>query len=96
MHARVTAIDVIPGRLDELVQVFDTLILPLAREQKGFRQAVLLRDPDSNKALLITTWATREDMIDSESSLYFREKLAALSSASSGRVSTSYYQNGEE
>lgn len=96
MFSRVTALNVQPGRIDELLRIYEESILPNASIQKGFKGSLLLRDPESNKALLITSWETQDDMQDHEKSGQFANDLKKISSTLSGPHETVRYQSGTQ
>ena len=44
MHARVTTVQVKPGRLDDFISIFQEFTIPAAAKQRGFEGALLLAD----------------------------------------------------
>ena len=76
MYARVSTAQVQPGRLDELLSVSRDSVLPAAQQQQqGFRGGLWLTDPDTNKAMIVTLWETREDTEAGERSGCYREQV---------------------
>src|SRR5207249_9540321 len=78
MFARVIAARIRPGQLDELIAWYRAALLPAAREQPGFRGALLLTDPASGAGLSVTLWASAAELEASVASEYLREQLAAI------------------
>jgi heme-degrading monooxygenase HmoA len=68
-------VEVQPGRMDELLGIARESVMPAARQQRGFRDALWLTDRDANKLMIVSLWETREDMEESERSGYYREQL---------------------
>ena len=75
MRARVTTVDCAPGKLDEFVKVYTESTVPVAKQQKGFEGALLLTDPDTNKTIVISLWASAEDMTAGENSGYYKAQI---------------------
>lgn len=84
MHSRVTTIQVLPGMMDELVRIYEETLLPATKEQEGFRGSLLLRDPEEDRAMLITWWATEADLLANEASGYYEEKMKKVAHTLSG------------
>jgi heme-degrading monooxygenase HmoA len=76
MHARVVTCQARPGKLDEGIGIYRDSVVPVARQQKGFKGILLLTDPGAGKAISITLWETEADMKAGESSGYFQEQIA--------------------
>src|SRR5918994_4737517 len=66
MHARVTTIEMDPGRLDEAVAQVEEEDLPTWRSLDGFRGFTLLLDRKSGKVIGTSYWATQDQMQNSE------------------------------
>ena len=78
MNARVTFVQIVPGKLDEAVGLYRDSVLPAAKQQKGFRGLYLLTLTDRNagKGISITLWETEADMTAGENSGYYQQQLA--------------------
>ena len=78
MNARVTFVQIVPGKLDEAVDLYRDSVLPAARQQKGFKGLYLLTltDRSAGKGISITLWETEADMIAGENSGYYQQQLA--------------------
>jgi len=75
MHARVTMVQVQQGQQDEVVRIFQESVVPAAQQQSGFKGALLLTDPHSNKGMSITLWESEAAMVAGETSGYFQEQI---------------------
>ncbi len=72
MYARVITAQYQPGKVDEAIQRYHEMILPEARQHKGFTGAMYLVDRSSDQAIGISLWQTEADLQASE------ERMAAL------------------
>jgi heme-degrading monooxygenase HmoA len=70
--------EVLPMNVREAVRIYQDRILPAAREQEGFRSALLLTDPDTGEGLSISLWDSEDDMHASEASGFYHSKLGEL------------------
>lgn len=92
MYARVTTLQVQPGRIDEGIQLFRDSILPTAKQQQGFKEALQLVDRKNNKTLVITLWETEADLIAGETSGYYHEQLAKAAHLLAGPPAREAYE----
>jgi quinol monooxygenase YgiN len=56
MHARVVFSHLRPGKTNEDVELFQESVLPLTRQQQGFKGVLYLTDASNDKGLMITLW----------------------------------------
>jgi hypothetical protein len=77
-YARVVSARVAPERLDDLIRVLQEKVVPDAEAQPGFEGALTLSDPSTGKGMMITLWATPEDLIAGEITGYLSQQLAAV------------------
>ncbi len=78
MNARVTFVQIAPGKLDEAIDRYRDSVLPAAEQQKGFKGLYLLTltDRSAGKGISITLWETEADMLAGENSGYYQQQLA--------------------
>jgi len=76
MNARVTIVQVLPGKVDEAVDLYQGSVVPAAKQQKGYKGVYLLTDRNTGKGISITLWETEADMIAGENSGYYQQQLA--------------------
>ena len=62
MFARVTHVQSKPGKLDEVVALFQDSVMPLLKQQQGFKSSLLLSDPATGKGMSITVWESEADL----------------------------------
>jgi len=75
MFARFLSIKTKTHRIDEAAMLFEESVIPLCRNQKGFKRAYYLAERETGKCLLITFWESKEDMLATEESRFFQEQL---------------------
>ena len=76
MYSRVVTIQVQPGKTEEAVRIYRDSVIPAAKQQQGFKGALLLTDSNTGKAYSITRWETEADMKAGEASGYYQEQIA--------------------
>jgi len=76
MYARVTIVQVLPGKMDEAIGIFRDSVVPAAKEQKGHKGHYLLTERKNGKGISISLWETEADMTAGESSGHYRQQLA--------------------
>lgn len=77
MHARVSSVQLQPGRGDEGPRLWRETLLPRLKEQKGFKGLVLMRDQDASRGMSITFWESAADAQVLESGSFAEEMRAA-------------------
>jgi heme-degrading monooxygenase HmoA len=73
MYARVVSSSVRPGKMDEDIRIYRGIAASV--EQKGFKGALYLTDPNTNKTISVTLWETKADMEASEASGWWQEQV---------------------
>ena len=87
MHARVTTIEGQPDRIDSAVQQVRDEVLPVLREQEGWKGFTVLADRSSGKMVGISFFETAEAVEASDSAVAdSRNRAAEASGASAPQV----------
>ena len=77
MYARVTTVQIQPGAVDDVTQYVRDIVVPAAKQAKGFGGIQVLVNPATNTGIAITFWDSEADMIAGEaSSGYYARALA--------------------
>ena len=92
MYARVFTAHIQAGKLDDVTHVTQNSIIPAAEAQKGFKGLLLLTDPTTSKAMIVSQWATEADRTASESNGFLREQLAKLGAFVAGPPTTERFE----
>ena len=92
MYARVFTAQIQTGKLDDVRHVTQNSIMPAAKTQKGFKGLLLLTDPTTSKAMIVSQWATEADRTASESNGFLQEQLAKLKSLVAGPPTTERFE----
>lgn len=80
MHARVVDLRMRPVETKEMVRVYREEVVPAAREQAGFKGAMLLTDPETGIGISITLWETEAERDAAISGGFFDEKIEKFAS----------------
>jgi heme-degrading monooxygenase HmoA len=78
MYARVVNIQFKQGKLEEAKRIVNESVVPVLKEQKGFKSQLLLTQQDTGKAISINLWETEADLTAFEASPLYREVLGKL------------------
>jgi len=76
MYARVTTITTPADRVDEAIRIYQDSVVPVLKQQPGYRSTLLLNDRASGKGVAISVWETQQDLQASEASGFYQEQLA--------------------
>ena len=80
MHARVSTVQIQPGKTDEAINIYRDSVVPAAKQQKGSKGMLLLTDASTGKGISIALWETEADMKAGEASGYYQEQIAKFAS----------------
>ncbi len=75
MFARLLRIKTKIERIDEAAKLFEESVIPLLKNQKGYKGTYFLTDRKTGVSIAITLWENEEDMLATESSHFFQEQL---------------------
>jgi len=78
MHARVVSMEIRPMDIEEANRIYQDLVVPAAKEERGFRGALLLTDPYTGEGVSISLWESEDDLHASEASGFYHRKLDQL------------------
>jgi heme-degrading monooxygenase HmoA len=76
MYARVTIVQVLPGKVDKAIAIYRDSVTPAAQKQKGFRGTLLMTDRKTGKGISVTLWKKKADMTAGESSGFYQKQVA--------------------
>jgi hypothetical protein len=62
MYARAVNVQFQAGRVDEASRIVKDAIVPVLKEQVGFKGQLLFTQPDTGKAISINLWETDSDL----------------------------------
>ncbi len=91
-HARVLLAEFQPGKTDEGLQIVRDSILPVARQQSGYKGYLSLTDRTIGKGISISLWETEADLLASETSGYLREQLGKVAHVLATQVVREVYE----
>jgi heme-degrading monooxygenase HmoA len=78
MYARVVNVEFKPDQLDEARRIVNDAVVPVLKQQKGFKSQLLLIQKETKKAISINLWETEADLAAFEKGPLYREVLSKL------------------
>ena len=79
MFARITFSQVDPSQAKKVEAIMQDTVLPMMRQQKGFKNHISFVDWASGKAITATLWETEEDrQASDQSSEYYDEAISKV------------------
>jgi heme-degrading monooxygenase HmoA len=75
MFARLVSAQAMSDKLNEAIQIWKEKDIPLMESVKGYRGAYLLTDSETDKAISMTLWDSKEDSIADEQSTLHQEQV---------------------
>ena len=92
MYSRTGTSTIKPGKMDEALTVYRDTILPVLKQQKGFKGLYWLTDRKTDKYTVFTLWETEADMLATETSGLLREVLSKLDAYVAAPVTIERYE----
>ena len=92
MYARVVNVQLKQGMLDEAKGIINESVVPVFKEQRGFKSQFLLTQQDTNKAISINLWETEADLTAFETSPLYPEVLGKLADVLAGPPAGDAYE----
>jgi heme-degrading monooxygenase HmoA len=80
------------GKIDEGIQIVRDSILPVTRQQPGYKGYLSLTDRTTGKAISISFWETEVDLLASETSGYLQEQLGKVAHVLATQVVREVYE----
>jgi len=79
MHSRAAEYRILPGKLEDFLRAIHSL-LPMLRQQAGFRALVILRTSagDPPEAMSISVWDSLSDLKASEENMFLYQAISRL------------------
>jgi heme-degrading monooxygenase HmoA len=63
-----------PGRKEDFLKVFNSLVLPLLKKQDGFVDEILLFEDGTNRGMGLSFWETREEAEQYQNNVFGKAK----------------------
>ncbi len=92
MHARVVSMEILPMDIEEAIRIYRDLVVPAAKQERGFRGALLLTDPYTGEGVSISLWESEDDLHASEASGFYHRKLDQLDALFIGTPVRKHYE----
>ena len=78
MYARITTAQGRPGETDQVLSLWREYILPQAKQQQGFKEALVIGDRATGKTYSVTLWESEADAQRTLTSDLMRDILARV------------------
>lgn len=92
MYARVVNVEFKPDQLDEAKRIVNQSIVPILKQQKGFKSQFLLVQKEKRKAISINLWDTEADLTAFENGPLYREVLGKLATVLAAQPESEAYE----
>jgi len=92
MYARAVNVQFQAGKVDEANGIVKDAIVPVLKEQKGFKGQLLFTQHDTGKAISINLWETEADLSAFEASPLYRELMGKLAGVLAGPPAGERYE----
>ena len=94
MHARVIRAQVQPDKMDEVLDILRDSLVSVVKAQEGFKGLLTLADHKADKAMMITLWETRADMMATETDGYLQDQMTKVAHLLAGPPTREHYEVG--
>jgi len=92
MKASFVPIRVNPGKMKEVIQIYDQSVVPVLKQQKGYKGVLVLTNDMTNKCYILGLWETEEDAKAFETSGTFQAQVAKFAELFAERPSREIYE----
>jgi heme-degrading monooxygenase HmoA len=92
MYARVVNVEFKPDQLDEARRIVNDAVVPVLKQQKGFKNQFLLVQKETRKAISINLWDTEADLTAFEKGPLYREVLGKLAAVLAAQPDSEAYE----
>ncbi len=92
MFARAVNVQFQSGKVDEASRIVEDSIVPVLKEQKGFKGQLLLTQRDTGKAISINLWEAEGDLTAFETNPLYRELMGKLAGVLAGSPAGERYE----
>ena len=92
MQARVMSIQIQPGKMDEALSILRDSLVPVMKQQHGFRGLLTLIDRDASKGMTVSLWETEADMRGGETSGQLPQLLTQVVHVFAGPAIREHYE----
>jgi heme-degrading monooxygenase HmoA len=77
MYMRVSKLQSHPDKVDDVVEVIRSSIIP-ALQQQGYHGLLMLKDRETGKSITITLWESEADLQAGESSGFYQQQVGKV------------------
>jgi heme-degrading monooxygenase HmoA len=92
MHARTGVSRMKPGKMDEAIAMYRDSVLPLLKQQKGFKRLYWLVDRKTDRYTVVTLWESEADMTATETSGLLKEVVSKFAPFTAEETTIARYE----
>ena len=92
MHARMTTVEGDPGRIDDALSQIESEVLPVLKDQQGFKGFTVHADRSSGKVVGTSYWESEEAMHASEEAVRGSREEAAQRGGAAGGPTVEHFE----
>ena len=92
MHARTGVSRMKPGKMDEAIAMYRDSVLPLLKQQKGFKGLYWLVDRKTDRYTVVTLWESEADMTATETSGLLKEVVSKFAPLTAEETTITRYE----
>ena len=92
MPVRVVTFQSQPGKLQDIIDLYNRWVVPMLKAQKGFQRAYLVTDAASNKGRSINFWETEANLMATETSEVYHYENAMTGGYLVGEINSEHFE----
>ncbi len=92
MFARVSTFQYQPGALDELVKLFNEVVIPANQQQPGHQRSYLLVDANAEQVMVLTVWESHAAMVAGDTSGFYQAQVGKIQHLLASGVARHMYE----
>ena len=84
MHARVVTADILPGKIDEAMRLWEEHVAPAFKNVRGCQTGFLLTNPDKHSYMSVSIWVSQESASEFDSSGLYQKLVSKFEGVFAG------------
>jgi heme-degrading monooxygenase HmoA len=92
MFARTGTSRMLPGKMDQAIELYRSKFVPILKQQKGFKALYWLADSNRDKYTVLTLWETEADMLATETAGLLQQVLAEFANLVADETTIERYE----
>ena len=80
MHANVTSGEILSGKMDEFIKIYDESVKPVVEKIPGLQNLYVLTDEQNNRGLIMAVYKNQEDAHNADADGHYQAAVGKLAS----------------